>query len=252
MPEPSWSLDGKTAVVTGAAQGIGKAIAARLSRAGAHVVVTDLDDILGPATADEIGGEFVRLDVTDSAAVDAVVADLTGRLGRLDIWVNNAGIAVNAAAEEMTDDQWRRVMTVNLDAVFYCSRAVGRHMLAQGAGAIVNIASMSGSIANHPQPQCGYNTSKAGVIMLTKSLAAEWAPRGVRVNSVSPGYTRTAILDQVLAIRQDWAQVWFDRTPMGRPAEVEEVAAVVHFLASDAASFVTGSDYTVDGGYTAW
>lgn len=252
MPEPSWSLDGKTAVVTGAAQGIGKAIAARLSRAGAHVVVTDLDDILGPATADEIGGEFVRLDVTDSAAVDAVVADLTGRLGRLDIWVNNAGIAVNAAAEEMTDDQWRRVMTVNLDAVFYCSRAVGRHMLAQGAGAIVNIASMSGSIANHPQPQCGYNTSKAGVIMLTKSLAAEWAPRGVRVNSVSPGYTRTAILDQVLAIRQDWAQVWLDRTPMGRPAEVEEVAAVVHFLASDAASFVTGSDYTVDGGYTAW
>lgn len=252
MPEPSWSLDGKTAVVTGAAQGIGKAIAARLSRAGAHVVVTDLDDILGPATAEEIGGEFVRLDVTDSAAVDAVVADLTGRLGRLDIWVNNAGIAVNAAAEEMTDDQWRRVMTVNLDAVFYCSRAVGRHMLAQGAGAIVNIASMSGSIANHPQPQCGYNTSKAGVIMLTKSLAAEWAPRGVRVNSVSPGYTRTAILDQVLAIRQDWAQVWFDRTPMGRPAEVEEVAAVVHFLASDAASFVTGSDYTVDGGYTAW
>lgn len=252
MPEPSWSLDGKTAVVTGAAQGIGKAIAARLSRAGAHVVVTDLDDILGPATAEEIGGEFVRLDVTDSAAVDAVVADLTGRLGRLDIWVNSAGIAVNAAAEEMTDDQWRRVMTVNLDAVFYCSRAVGRHMLAQGAGAIVNIASMSGSIANHPQPQCGYNTSKAGVIMLTKSLAAEWAPRGVRVNSVSPGYTRTAILDQVLAIRQDWAQVWFDRTPMGRPAEVEEVAAVVHFLASDAASFVTGSDYTVDGGYTAW
>lgn len=252
MPEPSWSLDGKTAVVTGAAQGIGKAIAARLSQAGAHVVVTDLDDILGPATAEEIGGEFVRLDVTDSAAVDAVVADLSARLGRLDMWVNNAGIAVNAAAEEMTDDQWRRVMTVNLDAVFFCSRAVGRQMLAQGAGSIVNIASMSGSIANHPQPQCGYNTSKAGVIMLTKSLAAEWAPRGVRVNSVSPGYTRTAILDQVLAIRQDWAQVWFDRTPMGRPAEVEEVAAVVHFLASDAASFVTGSDYTVDGGYTAW
>jgi NAD(P)-dependent dehydrogenase (short-subunit alcohol dehydrogenase family) len=142
-------------------------------------------------------------------------------------------------------------MSVNLDGVFWCCRALGRAMLEQGSGAIVNIASMSGVVSNHPQPQAAYNASKAGVITLTKSLAGEWASRGVRVNAVSPGYIRTPLTEQGMAM-PEWADVWLASTPMGRLAEPEEIAPAVVYLASDASSYATGTNLVIDGGYTSW
>lgn len=245
-------LSGRVAVVTGAAQGIGEAIAVALREAGAEVVVADLNEELGPATAERIGATYRRIDVTDSASVRDCVSSVVDELGAIHIWVNNAGIDINAPAEEMTDEQFTKVVDINLNGVFYCCREVGRHMLDRGSGVIVNIASMSGIVSNHPQPQCAYNSSKAGVIMLTKSLAGEWARRGVRVNAVSPGYTNTAILEQVAALQPEWTKLWFDETPMGRPAEVTEVADLVRFLASDHSTFMTGSNVVIDGGYTSW
>lgn len=245
-------LTDKVAVVTGAAQGIGEAIAIALAEAGAKVVVADLNGDLGPRTADAVQGVFRTINVTDSASVAECVDSVVEELGQIDIWVNNAGIDINAPAEEMTDEQFTKVVDVNLNGTFYCCREVGKHMIERGQGVIVNIASMSGIISNHPQPQCAYNSSKAAVIMLTKSLAGEWAPKGVRINAVSPGYTRTAILDQVEALQPEWTNLWFGETPMGRPAEVGEIAALVRFLASDHATFMTGSNVVIDGGYTAW
>lgn len=245
-------LSGRVAVVTGAAQGIGEAIAVALREAGAEVVVADLNEELGPVTAERIGATYRRIDVTDSASVRDCVSSVVDELGAIHIWVNNAGIDINAPAEEMTDEQFTKVVDINLNGVFYCCREVGRHMLDRGSGVIVNIASMSGIVSNHPQPQCAYNSSKAGVIMLTKSLAGEWARRGVRVNAVSPGYTNTAILEQVAALQPEWTKLWFDETPMGRPAEVTEVADLVRFLASDHSTFMTGSNVVIDGGYTSW
>ncbi|MBZ0289704.1 MAG: SDR family oxidoreductase, partial [Anaerolineae bacterium] len=167
------------------------------------------------------------------------------------ILVNNAGIAQHIPAEETTDDIWLNMMNVNLNGTFWGCRAVGRHMLERGSGAIVNIASMSGSIVNKPQPQAAYNVSKAGVIMLTKSLAAEWAGRGVRVNSVSPGYIGTE-MTKVAFQNKAMADVWMEMTPMRQMGEPGDVAHAVWYLASDAARFATGTDLIVDGGYTAW
>lgn len=245
-------LKDRVAVITGAAQGIGEAIAVALRDAGARVVIADLNEELGTQTAERLGGIYRRLDVTDSASVRECVASVVGELGRIHIWVNNAGIDINAPAEEMTDEQFTTVVDVNLTGTFYCCREAGRHMIAQGSGVIVNIASMSGIVSNHPQPQCAYNASKAAVIMLTKSLAGEWGRTGVRVNSVSPGYTNTAILEQVAALQPEWTKLWFDETPMGRPAEVSEIADLVRFLASDHSTFMTGSNVVIDGGYTSW
>jgi NAD(P)-dependent dehydrogenase (short-subunit alcohol dehydrogenase family) len=180
-----------------------------------------------------------------------MIQEVLSNRGKLDVFVNNAGIAHNVPAEEMTDEEWRRMLSINLDGVFWCCREAGRAMLERGSGSIVNIASMSGIVSNHPQPQAHYNTAKAGVIMLTKSLAGEWASRGVRVNSISPGYVRTPITELGMS-KEEWSSVWLSSTPMGRLAEPREIAPAVVYLASDASSYATGTNLVVDGGYTSW
>lgn len=247
-----FSLEGRNIVVTGAARGIGFEIARSAHEAGARVIIADIEEQAGQVAAKEIGADAVTVDITNPASVSSTVAEVERQHGRIHGWVNNAGIVRNVPAEDMPDEDWRSVLTVNLDGTFWCCREVGRHMLSKGGGAIVNIASMSGMVSNRPQPQAAYNTSKAGVIMLTKSLAGEWAPRKVRVNSVSPGYTATALLEQVKAQKPEWGALWDGDTPMGRSAEPREVASVVVFLLSDASSYMTGSNVVVDGGYTVW
>jgi NAD(P)-dependent dehydrogenase (short-subunit alcohol dehydrogenase family) len=171
---------------------------------------------------------------------------------RVDILVCNAGIARSeTAAEDVTDEHWLNVIDVNLNGLFWCCRAFGRHMLAAGRGSIVNIGSMSGLIVNKPQPQAYYNASKAGVHHLTKSLAAEWSARGVRVNAVAPTYINTP-LTAFARNNQPMFDAWIDSTPMARIGEPDEIASVVLFLASDAASLMTGSVVLADGGYTCW
>jgi NAD(P)-dependent dehydrogenase (short-subunit alcohol dehydrogenase family) len=251
MSAPNYSLQGQIAVVTGAGQGIGLEIARAVRGAGAFVVIAEANAETGHDAAKELDGDFVPFDVTDSSSVKAMVQTVLERHGRIDTIVNNAGVVRNGPSEDCSDEDWRFVMSVNLDGVFWCCREAGRAMLKQGSGSIVNIASMSGMISNHPQEQAGYNASKAGVIMLTKSLAGEWAARGVRVNSISPGYIGTAMTKRGLEV-PEWREAWLSNTPMGRLGEPHEVAACAVFLASPAASFMTGSNVVVDGGYTSW
>ncbi|GGB54486.1 SDR family NAD(P)-dependent oxidoreductase [Deinococcus soli (ex Cha et al. 2016)] len=240
-------LDGRHALITGGAQGIGFEIARGLAQAGARVTIADLNPDVGQAAAATLDGQFEVLNVTDAAAVAA----LARKLPDVDILVNNAGIVRNTPAEATPDDDWRSVIDVNLNGVYWCCREFGRGMLERGQGSIVSTASMSGLISNHPQPQAAYNASKAAVIHLTRSLAGEWAPRGVRVNCVAPGYTATPLTKRGLET-PEWRETWLKETPMGRLAEPAEIAPAVLYLASDAASFVTGHALVVDGGYTCW
>ncbi len=249
-------LTDRIAVVTGAGRGIGFEIARALGEAGATIVVADINETTGKVAAQELnrGGiraEFLPLDVTNSSEVQRVAAAVMANHGKVDVLVNNAGYAENPAALECSDETYYRLMRVNLDGVFFCCREFGRYMTAAGRGAVVNIGSMSGIIVNKPQPQAHYNASKAGVHMLTKSLACEWASRGVRVNAVAPGYIATEMTLQG-RLNPEWFGCWTDMTPMGRCGDPREVASAVLFLASDAASYITGSILSVDGGYTAW
>lgn len=252
-----FDLNGKTTIVTGAGMGIGREIARTLAKAGADIVIAEFDPATGQDAADEIkqlGREsmFVQTDVRKPDSVEAMTQQVIDRFGKIDILVNNAGIVRNAPAESMSDADWLDVINVNLNGVFYCCRAVGKRMLEKESGVIVNIASMAGSIVVKPQPQVSYNASKAGVILLTKSLAAEWAERGIRVNCVSPGYTGTELLKQAMSSGTELKKIWMEMSPMKRVAEPVEIANAVLYLASDAASFTNGTDLIVDGAYTAW
>jgi NAD(P)-dependent dehydrogenase (short-subunit alcohol dehydrogenase family) len=252
-----FKLGGRVAVVTGGGQGIGLACAEALAEAGARVIIADMNPETAEAGRTQLKAagyevDTVILNVTDSARVAAVADELIARHGKVDILVNNAGIARSETpAETVTDEHWLNVIDVNLNGTFWCCRAFGKHMLKAGSGAIVNIGSMSGFIVNKPQEQSYYNASKAAVHHLTKSLAAEWGARGVRVNAVAPTYVATP-LNAFVKSNPAMYDAWIGGTPMARMGEVDEIASVVLFLASDAASLMTGSIVLVDGGYTCW
>jgi len=250
-------LTDRVAVITGGARGIGLSTAEALAEAGAKTIITDTsEEALAAAKAElqakNLNVDTIVFDVTDSAAVTNAADSLVKKYGRIDILVNNAGIARSETnAEDVTDEHWLNVLDVNLNGTFWCARAFGKHMLAQKSGTIVNVGSMSGFIVNRPQGQCYYNASKAAVHHLTKSLAAEWANRNVRVNAVAPTYIETP-LNQFVKQNKEMYERWLNSTPQNRLGQPEEVASVILFLASDASSLMTGSIVLADGGYTCW
>lgn len=245
----AFELTDRVAVVTGAARGIGRAIALRLAAGGADVVVADIDEPGAQRVAREVErlgrrALAVACDVSSAPSVEEMVRRVLADWKKVEILVNNAGIAGPNAPVASTDEaDWDRVMAVNLKSVFLCSRAVVPHMVRGGWGRIVNVASIAGKEGN--PNLAAYSTSKAGIIGFTKALAKEVATAGVTVNAVSPAVIRTEMLDQV---SEESLRYMLSKIPMGRPGTVEEVAAVVHFLASEEAAFVTGQCYDVSGG----
>ena len=250
----AFDLTGKVAVVTGGAQGLGEAFSQALAEVGARVAIAARNDERSQAGAERLnalGGEAmaVHLDVTDPASVEAMIDEVDRRLGPIDILVNNAGLCYHRPALDVPLAEFREVLDVNLFGVWHCAQAVGRRMVERRSGVIVNIGSISAMIVNRPQMQPAYNASKAAVHQLTKSLAAEWAPYGVRVNAMAPGYIKTAMapVDEPRFRRH-----WIEDSPMQRYAYPEELGPTVVYLASDASRFMTGTVLVIDGGYTLW
>lgn len=249
------SLEGKAALVTGAGRQLGKAIAMTFAEMGARVLVADIDAENGARAAAEIeekwgvASGFVRMDAANFDDHVRAVAAAEKLFGRLDIMVNNAGIAESERGEDMPLEKWRRMFAVDLDGVYYGCRAAFPAMRRAGGGSIINIASMSGSIVNYPQPQPHYNTAKAGVIHLSKSLAADWAKYNIRVNSISPGYLEGPMSGPS---SQDPAMgpMWMTFSVTKRLGKPEEMCGVALVMASDAGGFMTGADVLVDGGYS--
>lgn len=244
-----FDLTGQTAVVTGGNRGIGEALAWALAEAGAAVVVAARDAERNHAVVEALKAEglqasAIHMDVTDPDSVESAIGSLSTPI---DILVNNAGICYHEAAVEITPERFLDVMNVNVNGVWYCSQTVGRQMIARGRGNIINIGSMSGMIVNRPQMQPAYNASKAAVHHLTRSLAAEWAPHGVRVNAIAPGYVRTEMSPLE---RPEFRRYWIEDAPLQRPAEPEELGPMAVYLASAASSFMTGEIVVLDGGYT--
>lgn len=251
-----FDLRGEVALVTGAGSGIGQRIALGLAQCGAEVALLDrrADDGLA-RTADLIASAgrraiTIAADVTSADALSAAVARTEVELGPLTLAVNSAGIANANPAEDMTEDQFQTVMDINLKGIFLSCQAEARAMLRNGRGSIVNIASMSGVIVNRGLSQCHYNASKAGVIHMSKSMAMEWVGRGLRVNTISPGYTATPMNTRPEMVHQ--TKLFEEQTPMGRMANVDEMVGPAVFLLSPAASYVTGVDLLVDGGFCCW
>jgi sorbose reductase len=249
-----FNIKGRKAVVTGAGQGIGRVLAISLAQAGCDIAILELKVENAQNVVKEIEkigtrAVAIQVDVTQKANVEKAFANAFEKLGGVDIVINNAGVCIHEAAETIPEDHINFVIDTNLKGVFYCCQAAAKIMIPRKKGSIINIASMSGSIVNIPQKQAHYNASKAGVILLTKSLAVEWANYGVRVNCISPGYTRTEMTVKLAA--PSMITQWESLTPMKRMADPQELAGAVIYLASDAASYTTGSDIIVDGGYTA-
>ncbi|WP_058306313.1 SDR family oxidoreductase [Gracilibacillus massiliensis] len=248
-------LDGKKIFVTGGARGIGKSVSIALAEAGADLAIVDLDIEEAQKTAEEIAKNnnvqaiAIKADVTNPEDVNRMIDTFLNTFGKLDAAFCNAGICINAPAEEMTFEQWKKVLDINLSGVFLTAQAAGKVMLKQGYGSIINTASMSAHIVNQPQPQCSYNASKAGVIQLTKSLAVEWATRNVRVNSISPGYMGTELTLNSPDL-QPLIEQWSEMTPTKRIGKPEELQSICVYLAGDTSSFTTGSDFVIDGGFT--
>ena len=249
-----FSMRGKVSVVTGGNRGIGKAIAVGLAEAGSSIVIAARDEAKSEDTLAElkklgVPAIAVKTDVANRDDLEAMVETVASELGPIDVLVNNAGIGFHANALTLSDDEWQRLFSINLDAVWKASQVVGNQMVKRGSGSIINIGSISGLIINRPQWHSPYGISKAAVHHLTKSLAAEWAQSGVRVNAIAPGYVKTEIASTEY---EDYAHYWRDEVPMQRYATPEEIAPIALLLASEASSFVTGSVFVVDGGYTLW
>jgi NAD(P)-dependent dehydrogenase (short-subunit alcohol dehydrogenase family) len=248
----TFSLAGKVAVVTGGNRGLGRAFAHALGEAGASVAIIarDLDknaEVVAELIDKGIAAAAFQGDVSSHADVDRAAGEITSTYDKVDILINNAGACIHRPALEVTQEEWDHVINVNLTGVWNGCQVFGRRMIDAGGGSIVNVGSMSAQIVNRPQWQPAYNASKAGVHHLTKSLAAEWAPLGVRVNAVAPGYVRT---EMTPIDRPEFKRHWIDDTPQKRAATPEEIAPSVVFLASPAASYMTGSILVIDGGYT--
>jgi NAD(P)-dependent dehydrogenase (short-subunit alcohol dehydrogenase family) len=248
----AFSLDGKVALVTGGSRGLGRAMAQALGEAGAAVAVSARTLEAADAAAAQlrelgIRSYGVKLEVTDVDDVERAVAEISESFGPIDVLLNNAGIGVSGAAFDLADSEWRDVMATNVDGLWHVSRAVGRRMMQRGGGVIVNVGSMSAEIVNRPRWQAPYLASKAAVHQLTKALAAEWAPHGIRVNAMAPGYflTEMSPVDQ-----PEYREFCVEPAAMKRYGMPAELGPVAVFLASDASSFMTGSIVTVDGGYT--
>lgn len=252
-------LDGRVALVTGGGQGIGRGFAHALGEAGATVAIADVvmeraETVAAELSEKGIESLAIQADVTDAASVQAMIDQVLAKWGKLTIGVNNAGVGNWTAAEEVSEDNWDQINSVNLKGVFLCAQAEGRVMQAANYGKIINMASMSAHIVNTPQKQVVYNTTKAGVLHMTRSLAAEWADHNICVNSISPGYTRTKLVEDLLASPegQQMSPQWLAMTPMGRMAEVSDLQGAVVFLAASVSDFMTGADLVIDGGYSAW
>jgi len=253
-----FNLEERKAVVTGGAGGIGSAVASGFADLDVDIALVDTDVDAMDALKEELSRRFsvkilaCPMDVCKRVQVEDTVERILQEFGRIDILVNCHGIGQWSAADEMNEEDWERMMNVNLKGVFLMCQAVGRRMIGRRYGKIVNIASMSGSVVNKPQAQSHYNASKAGVIMLTKSLAAEWAKYNVNVNSVSPGYTLTPLVERLLKNEPEYAELWKPLIPLGRLAKPADIVGSVIFLSCEASSYITGHDLVVDGGYTVW
>jgi Dehydrogenases with different specificities (related to short-chain alcohol dehydrogenases) len=248
-------LQGRVAVVTGGARGLGLTAAEALAGAGAEVALVDVLDV-APAAAglsERTGRRCVgvKADVTDEASVAAALDRVAGELGLPTVLVNSAGISLGASALDTTLADWQRIFDVNVTGTFLAAREFARRLVAAGStGSVVNIASMSGQIVNVPQTQAAYNASKAAVSMLTKSLAVEWLPYGIRVNAISPGYFATDMTKDFAEQNPELTATWIERTPIGRMGRPEELAELFVYLASDRSSYLVGHDVVIDGGYT--
>jgi len=246
---PGFRLDGRRALVTGSASGLGRAVVLALAAAGAEVVGADIATEANRRVTSTVGGTAVTLDVSDEVAVEAAVEGISSRLGAIDVLVNSAGIGGRGAAADYPPDLLERVLDVNVKGSLYMCQAVGRRMIEQGGGSIINIASIGG-LVGFPG-SVGYQTSKGGVVQMTRTLAVEWAPSGVRVNAVAPGHIGTALVRRQWEVEPHLKEFFLTRTPMGRLGTPADVAGPVVFLAGDAAAMITGQVITVDGGYTA-
>ncbi len=252
--EKMFSLEGKTVIVTGGAQGIGKVAATRMAEVGADIVIFDVQEEKAKETAAQIaettGKRAVAygVDVTDPAQVKAAIEKADADMGGLDHLFNNAGIVLHKSAYDVEPSEWAKVIDVNLNGEYYMASEFARYLKGKGKkGAICNTASMSGHIVNWPQEQASYNASKAAVIHMTKSLAVEYCKDGIRVNCISPGYMYTELTCHV---NQDWQDRWMDLTPYGRYGKPEELCGAIIYLLSESASFTSGADIVVDGCFT--
>jgi len=251
-------LDGKTAVITGGHSGIGRGITEAFAQAGADIAIVGRRKELGESVAQKVAAaygrkiRFVQADITKPEDRERLINEVLAAFGKIDILVNDAGMTIQSKAEEVTYEQWRTVMDINLDALFFLSQAVGKVMIRQGGGNIVNISSNSDNLVMTPQCQAVYNASKAGVDMVTKCLAYEWAQYHIRVNAIAPGYVQSDILPEGVrpSDGKPFCEVWKEMIPLGRFAKPEEIGAMALYIASDMSPFLTGSVLLIDGGYS--